>query len=158
MNKVVAMLAVLVMSNVVVAQQSPPADGVGLGNDHLTFNSNVSSVPSMSANVNAEMTNTVGSASGGGGIPAFAGSSSQTTSTFIKSQGVVGANPETAATASRRGFQDRSAASQSTRTVTNPAGSAVALPVRGTGAGTEAKDQQGQRQSKNRVAAPGSAE
>jgi len=84
------------------AQNSPPADGVGLGNSHLSPNSSDSNVPSMSANVNTTMTDSGGSTSGQKGIPAFAGSPEQSSATSMNSIGTMATRGGTQATFSRR--------------------------------------------------------
>ncbi len=96
------LLVLLVGVCVAAAQQSPPADGVGLGNEHLSGNGSVSDVPSMSPNQNSVMTDSVGSVTGDKGISAFAGSSGAVTATEMNGQGTMGVRQSTAATAARR--------------------------------------------------------
>lgn len=97
-----AVAAVFICAAMACAQQSPPADGVGIGNDHLSPNGTTSDVPSMSPDQNGVMTDSNGSTTGDKGIPAFAGSSEDVTATRMNSQGTMGARGSTEATAARR--------------------------------------------------------
>ncbi len=103
MNKLfAAMVMLLLCASLAHAQQSPPAEGVGLGNEHLSGNGSVSDVPSMSPDQNSVMTDANGSTSGDKGIPAFAGSSGAATASETNGQGTMGVRQSTAATAARR--------------------------------------------------------
>ncbi len=117
--------AVLFSSCLCFGQQSPPADGVGLGNDHLSPNSTDSNVPSMSPDQNSVMTDSNGSVSGDKGTPAFAGSPGADTATRSNAQGTAGVSSSTSATAARRESYKRSGAVQNTRPGTTQNSSAT---------------------------------
>lgn len=91
------LVAVLLSGWVWVAQQSPPADGVGLGNDHLNSNGSTSNVPSMSPDQNSVMTDTSGSVSGDKGTPAFGGAPAANSATRVNAQGTMGASESASA-------------------------------------------------------------
>lgn len=97
-----AVVLIVIAGSLALAQQTPPADGVGIGNSHLTGNAAVSDVPSMSPNQNQVMTNSDGSSSGDKGIPAFAGSGGAETATAMNGQGTMGVRQSTAANFVRR--------------------------------------------------------
>lgn len=82
-----AFTAILVCACLGWAQQTPPADGVGIGNTHLSPSGSASDVPSMSPDQNAVMTNSNGSVTGDKGISAFAGSAEESTATSANAQG-----------------------------------------------------------------------
>lgn len=111
-NLCAALAMLLVAGSLAVAQESPPADGVGLGNDHLSGNGSVSNVPSFSPNQNTVMTGSGGSTTGDQGVPAFAGSGGAETATTMNSQGTMGVRQSTAATAARRAPYGISASNQ----------------------------------------------
>ncbi len=96
------MVLMMIAGSLALAQQTPPADGVGIGNSHLTGNASVSDVPSMSPNQNQIMTSSDGSTSGDKGIPAFAGSGGAETATAVNGQGTMGVRQSTAANFVRR--------------------------------------------------------
>lgn len=102
MKRILACISLLLFALVCLAQQPPPADGVGLGNDHLSPNSTDSNVPSMSPDQNSAMTDTTGSVSGDKGTPAFAGSSGANTASTANSEGRKSVAASTSATATRR--------------------------------------------------------
>lgn len=147
MNKLFAAVVMLLLcASLAQAQQSPPAEGVGLGNDHLSGNGSVSDVPSMSPNQNSIMTDSNGSVTGDKGISAFAGSSSASTATEVNGQGTMGVRQSTAATAARRapygvpqGNQNRAVVVQNGNQASPTLGGGAqnASPQQGQGGGKE---------------------
>ncbi len=117
--------AVLLSCCLCFGQQSPPADGVGLGNDHLSPNSTDSNVPSMSPDQNSVMTDSNGSVSGDKGVPAFAGSPGAETATRSNAQGTASVSSSTSATAARRESYKHSGAVQDTQSGTKQNSSAA---------------------------------
>jgi hypothetical protein len=97
----VAFAVILFSVCMCLAQQSPPADGVGLGNDHLSPNGSDSNVPSMSPDQNSVMTDTNGSVTGDKGVPAFAGAPPASDATRVNSQGTASVSGSASSTASR---------------------------------------------------------
>lgn len=96
------LLALLVFASFALAQQAPPAEGVGLGNSHLSPNGTASNVPSMSPDQNSVMTDTNGSVTGDKGIPAFAGAPSAAAETRMNSVGTTSTSAWVSSTAARR--------------------------------------------------------
>jgi hypothetical protein len=94
---------------------TPPADGVGLGNSHLSPNSSDSNILTMSPDVNSVMTNSNGSESGNKGVPAFAGAPPADTATRVNAQGTAAANGTVSATSSRRRAYNRNQAVEHTQ-------------------------------------------
>lgn len=102
MRTIVAFFVVMLLCAYMSAQQSPPADGVGLGNAHTSASGSVSASPSISPDQNQAATGTQGSTTGDRNDPTLAGSSGSQTASSTNSQGTVGASSSTAATAARR--------------------------------------------------------
>jgi hypothetical protein len=117
MREVFLLSVFLLCASFILAQQSPPADGVGLGNEHLSGNSSVSEVPSMSPNQNTIMTDSGGSTTGDQGIPAFAGSGGAETATEMNGRGTMSVRQATAASAARRSPYGIPVSSQNRATV-----------------------------------------
>ncbi len=124
----VSFAALLISAAACFAQESPPADGVGLGNQTISPNSTTSNVPSMSPDQNSVMTDTNGSTTGDKGAPAFAGAPSANTATRMNSQGTGVASDSTSATATRRESYEQSQAAQKTQR-----GTAKANATKGSG-------------------------
>jgi hypothetical protein len=142
MRRLFAALTMLLFAGCfAVAQQSPPADGVGLGNEHLSGNGSVSNVPSMSPDQNSVMSDSNGSTTGDKGIPAFAGSGGAETATEMNGQGTMGVSQSTAVTAARRAPYGIAASNQNRAVVVQNGNQAN--PTIGSG-GQNAGAQQGQ--------------
>lgn len=114
MKPIMAAFAIVLLCGFGWAQQSPPADGVGLGNDHLSPNGSISNVPSMSPDQNSVMSDSNGSVSGDKGISAFAGYGHADTATYQNAQGTLSVSESTSATAARRGSYAGQQGTQST--------------------------------------------
>lgn len=139
-----ALAALLISGVTCFAQQSPPADGVGLGNQTVSPNSTTSDVPSMSPDQNSVMTDTNGSVTGDKGAPAFAGSPSADTATRVNSQGTVSTSDSTSATAGRRESHERNQAARKTQpgTTSSNATNSSGEKQKNSQSGTESSPQQ----------------
>jgi hypothetical protein len=104
MKPIVSACAVILFSACMCFGQvpTPPGNGVGLGNTHLSSNSSVDNPISMSANVNAMITDTSGSVTGDTRNPAFAGVPGSDTATRANSRGTTATSSSTSATWARR--------------------------------------------------------
>jgi len=109
MKSITSVLATVLLSACICFAQSPtpPADGVGLGNSHLSPNGSTDNILSMSPDVNAVMTNSNGSETGTRGVPAFAGAPPADTATRVNSQGTGALSSSASATSSRRRAYNR---------------------------------------------------
>lgn len=108
-----AFAAILLCGCVSWAQQTPPAEGIGLGEPNTTSSPTASGVPATDAPHNQRITGTTGSTTGSKSNPAHAGSSGASTATRMKSQGNASASSSTTATdARRRASQQRRSSAQ----------------------------------------------
>ena len=114
MKSIVSACAVVLFSACLCFAQSPtpPSDGIGLGNSHLSPNSSVDNILSMSANVNSIITDIGGSTTGNKGNPAFAGSPGADTATRVNSSGTAALTSSVSATTLRRAGYARPQAPQ----------------------------------------------
>lgn len=106
-NIIGALAATLICGCLAVAQQTPPADGIGLGETQHTTDSNASGTPTVSPDQNQAITGTRGSTKGTSNEPGFAGSSGAQSGSRMNSQGTGAASSSTAATDARRRTSSR---------------------------------------------------
>jgi hypothetical protein len=85
-----AFLFILVSICLCSAQQSPPANGVGLGNAHLSSGTVNSGGISMSPNQNSVDTGTMGLANGNTGTSGMAGAPPASDASSVNSEGTLG--------------------------------------------------------------------
>lgn len=103
MKTIAAVAAGLLLSaSLCLAQQSPPAEGVGLGNNGASTNSNTSTIPVTSPNQNSTVTDTTGTESGNKQPSAYGGAPEANTATRTRSQGTGGASEAASSTSTRR--------------------------------------------------------
>jgi hypothetical protein len=121
MKRVFSVLAALLFGACICFAQAPtpPADGVGLGNSHLSPNSSDSNILTMSPDVNSVITNSNGSVTGDKGVPAFAGAPAADTATRVNSQGPAVFSGNASATSSWRRANDPSHVVQHTQSKEN---------------------------------------
>jgi hypothetical protein len=136
-NLIGAVAVMLVCGCLSLAQQAPPAQGVGLG-EPQTANSNASSTPTVTPQQNQAITGTMGDTKGQGNEPELAGSSGSQTGSRMNSQGTGAASSSTAATdARRRATEQRTAKRQGQpKSVRTSNSSKKQTPAEG-GAGTD---------------------